>query len=212
MSLENTGPALQAASKPILTGFGGLMAQMEPLNPLFEDLRTIISGRNQAFADLRSIIKRARESEKKAGDRDAEKEEVLMGLHAERKNALTELEKEKKKVAKLEKEKKREVDGLREETSSQMKAWTEKEKKWGEELADDKKRYIEAIDNLNTGREREMESWRKQVEGLEQEKKGPKEAFGAKLKVILERTKEERERLGKEEGWKEEKEGETVRR
>lgn len=49
------------------------------------------------------------------------------------------------------------------------------------------------------------------MEGLEQEKKGPKEAFGAKLKVILERTKEERERLGKEEAWKEEKEGETVK-
>lgn len=66
------------------------MAQIEPLNPLFEDLRIIILGRNQAIADLRSVIKHARESEKKAEDRDAEKEDVLMGLRAERKNALTE--------------------------------------------------------------------------------------------------------------------------
>lgn len=40
--------------------------QIEPLNPLFEDLRLIVSERNQAFAELRSISKKAREADKNA--------------------------------------------------------------------------------------------------------------------------------------------------
>ena len=202
MNLFGTWPALQAASKPALPGFGGLVAQIEPLNPLFEDLRIIISERNQALANLRNSSKQAREAERKAAERDAQKDEELEALRSERNNALTELGREQEMVANLGEEKMKEVDGLREEISSQVKAWREKEKRWEEE----KKREAEALDALNMGRERETESWRKQVEALEGEKKGAMEAFGAKQKNILERTKKEREEWAKEkEAWKEER-------
>lgn len=143
MSLRGkTGPAFQAASKPIVSGFGELVAQIKPLNPLFEDLQIIISERNQAFADLQSTIGQAREAKEKAEEKDAEKEENLKGLRSERKNALRELEKEKEKVSKLEEDKKIEVDRLQEEASSRMTAWIEKEKKWEEERANDKKMHV----------------------------------------------------------------------
>lgn len=103
------------------------------------------------------------------------------------------------------------MDGLREDISSQIKAWTEKEKKWEEDRADNKKRHVEALESLQMGRERERESWRRQVEDLEEGKKRAKEAFGAKLKNIHERIKDERERWEKErEIWREEKEAEAV--
>ena len=55
------------------------------------------------------------------------------------------------------------------------------------------------------GRAQETESLRKHLESLELEKKGTKEAFGAKLKKMLERMKKEREGWGKEkEAWKKE--------
>lgn len=196
------------ASGPIPVGFGELVAQIEPLNPLLEDLRLIISERNQAFAELRSIVTKAREADKKVAEKDSKMEQALRGLRTERDNALAELEKEKEKGARLEEEKKREVNGLKEETASQLKAWQEKEKKWEDGMAEDKKRHKEAVDSLNMGREREVESWKREMEGLEQEKKGTKEAYEAKLKTILERMKKEREAWGKEkEAWKEEKEG-----
>lgn len=74
-----------------------------------------------------------------------------------------------------------ELDELKEENTSQLKAWKGKEQKW-EERADDKERYEDVIDSLNMDRAQETESWRKQLESLELEKKGTKEAFGAKLK------------------------------
>ena len=198
---------LQAARGPVLVGYGELVAQIEPPNPLLEDLRLVISERNQAFEEVRSISKKARENDKKAAEKDLEIEETLRGLRAERDNALAELDLEKEKGTKL-KEKKTEADGLKEEIVSQLKAWQEKEKKWEDDMANDKKRHKEAVDSLNMGRERELESWKREVEGLEQERKGTKEAFTAKLKNILERMKKEREGWGKEkEAWKEEREG-----
>ena len=197
--IGKTGPALNAASKPILTGFGELVAQIEPHDPLLSDLRMAIAERKRISADLWSTTKQAREAEKKAAEKDAEKEEELKGLRAEHKKALEELEKEKKIVEKMEEERKREV--------------AEKERKWEEERAEDKKRHVEALDSLNMAREREAEAWRRQVEDLEEEKKGKKEAFGAKLKNILERMKKEREGWGKEkEALKKEKEEEVAAR
>ena len=199
------------ASRPTSVRFGELVAQIEPLNPLLGDLQLIISERNQAFAELRSIGTKAKEADKKAAEKDSKMEETLRGLRAERDNALAELEKEKEKGTKLKEGKKREVDGLKEETASQLKAWQEKEKKLEDVVAEDKKRHKEAVDSLKMGREREAESWRREVEGLEEEKKRAKEAFEAKLKNTLERVKKEREAWGKEkETWKEEKEGEIA--
>ena len=183
--LGKTGPALQAASTPSSTGFGELAAKIEPLDPLYENLKLIISERNRALAELQSITKGAQEAKKKAAKRDEEKKEELNGLRVERRNAWTELEKERERAAKLEEKRKRDMDGLREDTSSQMKAWTEKEKKWEEDRADNKKRHVEALESLNMGRERERESWRRQVEDMEDGEKRAKEAFGAKLKTSM---------------------------
>ena len=195
------------ASTSISVGFGGLMAQIEPRNPLLENLRLIILERDQALAELRSLSTKAREADKKAVEKDSKMEETLRELRAERDNALAELENEKKKGKKLEEENKREVDGLKEETESQLKAWQENKKKWEDVMAEDRKRHVEAINILKMDREREEESWKGEVEGLELEKKGIEEAFEAKLKNILERMKKEREAWEKEnEGWKEEKE------
>lgn len=85
----------------------GLVAQIEPLNPLFEDLRIIISERNQALANLRSSSKQAREAERKAAERSAGNNEESEALRSERNNALTELGREKEMVAKLGEEKRR---------------------------------------------------------------------------------------------------------
>ena len=209
--LGKAGPALHTANKPILTGFGEMVAQIEPHDPLLEDLRIVIAERNRTSAELWSITKQAREAEKKAAERDAGKEEELKGLRAERNKALEELERERKTVEELKEEQKREVDGLREEASSQMKAWTGKEKKWEDERAKDKNRHVEDLDSINMAREMEVEAWRKQVEDLEDEKKRAKEAFGAKLKNILERMRKEREGWSKEkEDWKKEREEEVA--
>ena len=183
--LGKAGPALQAASGTTVTEYGALVAQIEPLNPLLEDLRIIISEHDQASANLWSISKQAWETENKATE----------------------------KAAKLEEERKSEVDGLREEilrlqgeALDQTKIWEEKEKEWEVERADEKQRHNEAIDGLKMSREMETESWRrKQVEDLERAKDGETEAFGAQLKKMVERMKKEREGWGvEEEAWKEE--------
>ena len=128
----------------------------------------------------------------------------------ERDNALMELAEEKAKLKRLEEEKKMEVDGLKEETTSQLKAWEKKEKSWEKRMAEESKRNKEEIDSLGMGREQESENWSKQVEGLELEKE-TKEAFRAKSKNILERMKKEREGWEKErEILKKEKEGEKA--
>ena len=127
----------------------------------------------------------------------------------ERNNALAELAKEEAKLKKIEEEKKMKVAGHKEETTNRRKAWEEKEKKWKEQRADEEKRKKEDINSLRMGRERESESWRGEVERLELEKKGTKEAFEAKSKNILERMKKERAGWGKEEEMlKKENEGE----
>lgn len=63
----------------------------------------------------------------------------------------------------------------------------------GEKSGGKKNRTQEDIDSLNRGRERETESWRKQLEDLERGSERAKETFGAKLKSILEMMKKEME-------------------
>lgn len=220
--LRKTEPALQTASWPTETGFGALVAQIEPLNPLFEDLKIIISERDEASANLWSISKKAREAEKKATEKDARQEEAIEALCAERNNALKELDNEKEKVtkaeedhkqkvkawaekvARLEKEKKEELYELQEEASGRTKIWTEREKKWEKERADEKQRYNETVDGLKMSQESETGHWRKQVEDLEKVKNEAKQAFGAQIKKMDERMEKERAGWGKEkEEWEE---------
>lgn len=52
-----------------------------------------------------------------------------------------------------------------------------------------KRRTQENIDSLDMGQEREEGSCRKEAEDLRREKRETKEAFGARLKNILERIK-----------------------
>ena len=185
--LGMTGPVFQAAGRTTVTGFGALVTQIEPLNPLLEDLRVIISERDQASANLWSISKQAREAEIKATEKDAKKEEAIAVLCAERNKALKELEEEKEKVAKAEEEKKKEVDGLRGETCNLVKAWTAKAAKLEEE------RKCE-VDGLREEISRGVKSWEEKLTRLEEEKKKVvdelQEEASGQTKIWTEKEKE----------------------
>lgn len=150
--LDKTGPALPGAIKPMLTGFGDRVAQIEPISPLLQDLRIIISERDRAFTDLQSTIKQAREAKKEAAEKDAEKEEAIEGMLFELNRALAELQKEKEMVAKVEEEKEKKIDELRNKMSSQMKAWEDKAAK----LAEEAKR---GVDGFREEISREIMAW-----------------------------------------------------
>ena len=193
--LGNSGPAPR---KPIKTGFGD---QLWQIDPLLIELQMSNSERDQALAELRGARKETREVGRKSEERNSEKEAALNSLRTERDDAVAELGKEKRKLEKMERGRKEEVEVLKEETKKQLKAWKEEEKKWEEERTDAKKRHKE-----------DTQSWRSQVEGLKMEKEWLKEAFGAKLKNILKGVEEEREGWGKEkEELKKEKEGEMAK-
>ncbi len=211
-------PAPQVAIRPTEIGFGPLVAQIEPLNPLFEDLKIIISERDQASANLWSNEKQAWEVEKKAKEKDARNKQIIEVLCSERRKLLKELDEGKElqtkmgkeikeeakawaeKIAILEKEKKEAVDELHERASSQTKIWTEKERNWEHERAKEKQRHNEVINSLKMNQERDTESWRIQVEDLKKVQKGEKQALSAQLKKFVEKMEEERE------GWRREKE------
>lgn len=92
----------------------------------------------------------------------------------------------------LERGKKEDVDGLKEEAKQKLQAW-EAEKRKSEEKKNEKKRNEEEIDSVKIGRARESESWMNEVEKLEAEKKGEKEAMGANTKKTHEGIENERE-------------------
>lgn len=146
---------IEPAREPIAIGFGGLVAQIEPRNGLYEDLRLVIAELDQASEQLKDTRAQAREAGRKAAELDSAKEAALKGLRVERDNALMELAEEKAKLKRLEEEKKMEVDGLKEETTSQLKAWEKKEKSWEKRTAEESKRNKEEIDSLRMGREQE---------------------------------------------------------
>lgn len=211
-------PAPQVAIRRTEIGFGPLVAQIEPLNPLFEDLKIIISERDQASANLWSNEKQAWEAEKKAKEKDVRSKQIIEVLCSERRKLLKELdqgkelqtkmEKERKeedkawaeKIAIVEKEKKEAVDELHERASSQTKIWIDKERNLEDELAKEKQRHNEAINSLKMNQERDTESWRIQLEDLKKVQKGEKQASSAQLKKFVEKMEEERE------GWCREKE------
>lgn len=50
--VDKTGLALLAASKPMLTRFGEIVTQIEPISPLLQDFWIIISEHNLALTDF----------------------------------------------------------------------------------------------------------------------------------------------------------------
>ncbi len=101
--------------------------------------------------------KKKKKKKEKAVEKDLEIEETLRGLRAERDNALAGLDQVKEKRTKLKEEDKREADGLKKDTASQLKAWQEKEKKWEEGMANDKKRHKRPLIALTWAQNK---SWR----------------------------------------------------
>ena len=226
--------ARKVAGTPLIiaTGFEQGFSQIQPHNPLFDDLKIAISERDEALVELMRITKKAKKKGKKAIERDHENEESIKGLCKERDNLLAEvakgerdlrklqkekdnevevlkmeirkgernlqklqiekedevevlikaitkgeedlqkLQKEKedevdvlrKAITKGEKEKEDEVEVLEKAITNQARAWEEKEKRWVEKKAGDDKRNQEEKDSLEMGRERESDSWRRQVE------------------------------------------------
>lgn len=167
--LVKTGPALQAASRTTVTRFGKLVAQIEPLNPLLEDLRIIISEHDQASANLRSVSKQAQEAEKETAEKDAKNEEAIKGLCTERNKALEELEQEKEKVARVKEGRKKEVDGLPGGTSSLMATLEEKKKGEVNGLREDMSRqakaWAEKVAKLREEKEKEVDKLQEEAAG-----------------------------------------------
>ena len=187
--LVKTGPALQAASRTTVTRFGKLVAQIEPLNPLLEDLRIIISERDQASANLRSVSNQAQEAEKETAEKDAKNEEAIKGLCTERNKALEELEQEKEKVARVKEGRKKEVDGLRGGTYSLMATLEEKKKSEVNGLREDMSRqakaWAEKVAKLREEKEKEVDKLQEEAAGqimiwIEKEKRWEEEGWDGK--------------------------------
>lgn len=188
------------------TGFEHKLWQIQPHSPLFSDLKIALLERDEALVELMWIKEKAIEEAKKALERDRETEEDLKRLREERDDVLVQLAKGKMNLEKLQKEMKDEAEGLKRETTEQAKDWEEKEKDWEKNRVVDNKRHQDEKDGLNMGRVRERDSWKKQVERLETEKKRKKEEIETQLKNMMEGTKKEREGWAKErEGWHKEK-------
>lgn len=178
--LGKAGPALKAASEPIATVFGELVAQIEQHNRLLRDLQLILSESYQDRVELTRATEQAEREEEKALERARTRERILEGLQKVRDYALAELAKGRRSWRgwSLEKRKKEEVDGLKEEVKRKLQAWEAEKRKLEEEKEKDKKRSQEEIDNLKMGREMENESWRNEVEKLTAETKGKRRPSG----------------------------------
>ena len=211
--LEKTGTAPKAASKPIGIVLGEQMPQIQPHNPLFDELQMAISERNQALTEFEIFEKQAKEEVEEAAKRDNEKDETLKALQIERDDALVEVVRGKGNLEELRSKMEGEAEELKKGVINQEKAWQERERKWKEERAEEMKRNQEDIDGLMMRREQETESWTREVRDLEAEKGGIKEALGIKLRITSERMKKEREGWAKEkEWWEKEKESDIAER
>ena len=207
--LEMTVSARKAAGTPriVASEFEQEFWQIQPHNPLLDDLKIVISEHDQALIELRRIKKKAKKEGKKALERNNEDAEIIKGLRKEREDLLVELAEGERSLGVLQKEKEDEVEVLKKEAMKQARALEEKEKEWVEKEAGDDKRNQEEKHSLKIGRERERDSWKKQVERLRTEKEREMEGMGMKLKDVTEEMEKERERWAKErEGWQKKKE------
>lgn len=213
--VEMAMSARKAAGTPfiIVNGFEDRFWQIQPHNPLFDDLKISISECDRALVELMQTTKNANEERKKALERDHENDECIKGLRNERDNLLAELAKGERALNELQEENEDELKVLKKEMTRQARAWEEKEREWTEKKEGDERRHQEEKDSLRMGRERESDSWRREVENLEAEKQREKEDMGRRLKIVSEGMKKERERWAKEtEGWKKEKEDDDKER
>lgn len=176
--LEKTGTAPKAASKPIGIELGEQTPQIQPHNPLFDELQMAVSERNQALTELEIFEKQAKEEGEEAAKRDNEKDGTLKALQIERDDALVEVARGKGNLEGLQRKIEEEAEELKKGVINQEKAWQERERKWKEERAEEKKRNQEDIDGVMMRREQETESWTREVRDLEAEKEGIKRPWG----------------------------------
>ena len=115
--LEMTVSARKVAGTPLIiaTGFEQRFWQIQPHNPLFDDLKIAISERDEALVELMRITKKAKKKGKKTLERDHENEESIKGLRKERDNLMAEVAKGERYLQKLQKEKEDEVEVLEKE-------------------------------------------------------------------------------------------------
>lgn len=213
LQLHLRGTTLAATPVAINTGAGGQLTQIQPHSQLLADLQTIISERDEALAELKRVVKQAKEGDRRALERDLEREEALQGMQKQRDEALEKLARGIEDWEKMGKEKEKEegegAEGLKKEMTRQIKAWGEKDKEWEEERAREKKTSREDKEGLVLGRERERESWKGEVERLEEKKAEDEENMRGKMKEEREGWAKEREVWEKkEEAWWKEKEEE----
>lgn len=194
----------KATNVPLTTATvsGDQWADIETHHRLFYDLQTEISGRDKALAEVESVKMQAEEQRRDAMEREREMEQRLKRLEKERDDAFQERVRDSEDFERLEKQKEKEVESLKQEINSQVKAWEERERGWEEKRAKEKKRYVEDKDSLKMGRERERESWKGLVEKLKTTNKDGKEELELRIKKILRQKEQEKE------GWEKEKEEE----
>lgn len=200
--LDMTVCARKAAGTPLVIAakFEQEFWQIQPYDPLFDDLKIAISERDEARVELMRITKGAKEEGMKALERDLENEERMNELRKELDDVLLEVATGKRNLGKLQEEMGGEVEGLKKEIRKKARAWEEEKKVWMEKKEGEDKKNQEEKDSLKRESARERDSWKTQVDRLEMEKKSEREEMGMKLKTVSEGMKEERKR------WKEERE------
>ena len=210
--LKITMTTRKAAGTPriVASGFEQKFWQIQPHNPLLNDLKILISELDESLIELTRIKKKAKKAKKEGKKRDHENAESIKRLRKGREDLLVELARGERNLGKFQKEKEGEVEVLKKEAAKQARAWEEKEKEWVEKKAGDDKRNQEEKNSRKIGRERERDSWKKRMERLRTEKEREMEGMEMRLKNIAEETKRERERWAKEmEGCQKEKEDEA---
>ena len=91
--LHMTVSVRKMAGTPLLnaSGFEQKFWQIQSHYPLLDDLKLAISERYEALVEQMRIVKKAREEEKKALERDHENAKSIKRLHKEREDLLAEL-------------------------------------------------------------------------------------------------------------------------
>ena len=188
----------KTAGTPLLnaSGFEQKFWQIQSHHPLPDDLKLAISERYEALVEQMRIVKKAREEEKKALERDHENAKSIKRLHKEREDLLAELARGEGtwEIAEGKGERSRRP---KKGDKKQAMAWEEKEKEWVEKKAADDKKNQEEKDSVEMGRKREKDSWTEQVDKLEIEGKREKEGMRKNMKNVLEGMEKDGRRKGR---------------
>ena len=149
-----------------------------------------------ALAEVERI---AREQGKEAMERECEMEKRLKRLEKERDDAFKESVRDREDFERLQKQKKEEAERLEQEGNRRTKVWEEKERRWEETRAKERKTNVEDIERLKMSREKERESWKGHMERLKTANREEKEKLKLKIEKILKEKEQEKE------GWEKEK-------